>query len=99
MSSFKNHLLISASISNNEISSVHLYLCDEEIARLLYSARNTVCHLKNSEIGVANRYLHYRDMIFFKNLNYKTYDLGGITKSDNDDLIGINNFKKASAEI
>lgn len=95
LNSFKDHLLISASISNNEISSVHLYLCDGEITRLLYSARNTDCRLKNSEIGIANRYLHYRDMIFFKNLNYKTYDLGGIAKSDNDNLIGINKFKKS----
>lgn len=93
LNSFKNHLLISASISNNEISSVHLYLCDGEIARLLYSARNIDCHLKNSEIGRANRYLHYKDILFFKDLNYKIYDLGGYADSDDENLVGINKFK------
>ena len=62
----------------------HVYLHDNSRASLLYSY-----HLSNLDTydgqfrSLANRYLHWLDLIYFKNNNFKTYDLGGISKDPN----------------
>ena len=62
----------------------HVYLHDNSRATLLYSF-----HLQNIDQydgqfrSLANRYLHWLDLTYFKNKNFKTYDLGGISKEPN----------------
>ena len=53
---------------------------EKKIARLMCSIscfRNQDIKIKNL-IGCLNRYLHYSDFLKFKEMGYKTYDLGGI---------------------
>ena len=78
----------------------HSYLYDHNIkrVRILHSAsnlyRNTLTDSEKSLIGRANRLLHYEDMIYFKDLGYITYDLGGYAfSSDDESLKRINKFK------
>jgi len=62
---------------------------------LLYSATTVNSKVSKSEIGRANRFLHYEDIKYFKELGYRFYDLGGIAKDTQDDkLQGINKFKE-----
>lgn len=92
-------IYISKVTSNNESLSFHVYLRDKQnnVMRLLYSITNFEIELndeKLKKIGIANKYLHWEDIRFFKSLGVKSYDWGGIAKeTTNKSLIGINNFK------
>jgi Pyruvate/2-oxoacid:ferredoxin oxidoreductase gamma subunit len=45
-------------------------------------------------IGRANRFLHFQDMIYFKELGFKIYDLGGYKlNTTRVDLLNVNKFK------
>jgi lipid II:glycine glycyltransferase (peptidoglycan interpeptide bridge formation enzyme) len=83
----------------NEPLSYHVYLHDNQnsIIRLMYSITNLEIEIdneKSKQIGVANKYLHWQDIRFFKKNGIKTYDWGGIAKeTTNQNLNGINNFK------
>jgi hypothetical protein len=72
-----------ASTSEGTLLVWHVYLIDDTIkrVRLLYSVskaydENTTSITKE-DIGRANRLLHYEDMLFFKELGFLIYDLGG----------------------
>lgn len=83
---------------NNETLVCHLYLLDKSMGRVrLLNSGTKVSDSNTAEralIGRANRFLHYRDMIYFKNLGYTEYDLGGYAfKTKNSSLNGINSFK------
>jgi hypothetical protein len=79
---------------------MHSYLVDKKLgrARLLHSASHF--RQKNETyprnfIGRANRYLHFEDMLHFKNLGLELYDFGGYAKNTQDpDLQQINSFKE-----
>jgi lipid II:glycine glycyltransferase (peptidoglycan interpeptide bridge formation enzyme) len=47
-----------------------------------------------ANIGLANRYLHYKDIEYFKEKKYKIYDFGGISKNKNEDELNIAKFKQ-----
>jgi hypothetical protein len=75
----------------------HAYLCVGGRARLLHS-----CSLHRSSddvafrglIGRANRYLHWSDMLLFKNEGFAMYDMGGWHLAGTDpELVRINEFK------
>ncbi len=47
-----------------------------------------------SLVGMANRFLHFKDMTYFKDNNYMVYDFGGYAFETNDEqLKNINDFK------
>lgn len=71
----------------------HVYIYDHNVCRLMYSIshyrENT--SIKKSLVGMANRLLHYEDMISFKNKGCKEYDWGGI--EDSEEIKNITDFK------
>ena len=45
-------------------------------------------------ISYANSFLHYQDMLYFKSLGIKTYDLGGYgVDTEDKSILAINQFK------
>ena len=75
----------------------HTHILDTEIVRLLHSA--SLYRLREEDqdsknlIGIANRYLHFEEMKYYKNLGKKTYDWGGAGM--NEDVVHITEFKKS----
>ncbi len=76
----------------------HTYVYDDERARLLHSA--SLYRLIGDEesdsrniIGMGNRYLHYMDMLHFKDKGLKIYDWGGAGRGE--DVINIAEFKES----
>jgi hypothetical protein len=96
---YGDHLLITKALHDGETLVMHSYLFDNTFkrARLLHSAslfRNEHDNNKRSLIGRANRFLHYKDMLFFLEKYYKCYDLGGYAfGTDDPQRIKINEFK------
>lgn len=75
----------------------HLYIATGNRATMLYSAsaRFDEGVIKPIEIGRANRYLHWQDILFFKDKKYDFYDFLGLSKEENDkEQQNINKFKK-----
>lgn len=95
----KSHITRAACSSEGRFLVYHTYLMDESLkrVRLFYSV--SVIHGEISQeernlTGYANRYLHYQDMLLFKEMQYKTYDFGGYAYNTTDkSLMGINEFK------
>ena len=84
---------------------MHSYLIDNDSARvrLLHSASNFRA-MKSSQdralVGRANRFLHFRDMLYFKEAKYNLYDFGGVSIDESDEeLRKINDFKKGFGGI
>ena len=75
----------------------HAYLCVGGRARLLHSASLFRGQLpaQRALTGRANRLLHWRDILEFKQRGYRIYDLGGWTPPDQADeaKARINDFK------
>ncbi len=76
----------------------HAYYCIGGRARLLYSVSifHGLTSAQRNLIGRANRYLHWKDIVHFKNLNYHSYDLGGWSPLGDSDIKKqkINKFKE-----
>lgn len=75
----------------------HAYYLDQKEKRvMLATSASMFRESENSEyrnlIGRANRMLHYKDILAFKELGYEVYDYGGIG-NDNDELRTIAAFK------
>ena len=75
----------------------HTHIVDEEVVRLLHSAslfrlQEEDANSKNL-IGIANRYLHYEEMKYYKSLGKLVYDWGGAGMEE--DVIHITEFKKS----
>jgi hypothetical protein len=93
-----NGLIISnACDANGDCLVAHAYIVDGIRARLLHSAsvfRDTVDKSERALHGRANRLLHWKDILHFKENGYNIYDFGGIGDlSQNPVLAGINEFK------
>ena len=91
-------LVLSIGSVEGEDAIYHTYVHDEKRARLWHSA--SLYRLLNDEegdsrkiIGMGNRYLHYRDMLFFKERGLTEYDWGGAGKTE--DVASITKFKEA----
>lgn len=75
----------------------HLYIVDGVRATMLYSCsgRFIETDVPPLQVGRANRYLHWQDILFFKKQNYQVYDFLGLSIDKNDKAQqNINNFKK-----
>lgn len=78
-------------------SVYHTHIIDKESVRLLHSA--SLFRLQEDDannknlIGIANRYLHYEEMKYYKNLGKKVYDWGGA--GTEDEIIHITEFKRS----
>ena len=88
-------LIVSMAYINGGVVAYHVYLCGDDIARLMYSVssfRNITDSKEKTAIGRANRLLHFEDMIYFKENGYSIYDWGGYSMDET--LAGINAFKR-----
>jgi hypothetical protein len=84
--------------NNGEILVWHVYHRAAARATLLYSASllDTYPAGERGSIGRANRLLHWRDMLFFKNQGISTYDFGGwYEKNEDRARLNINKFKES----
>jgi hypothetical protein len=76
----------------------HGYIVKQNRARLTHSA--SLFRLqgeagRRAELGRANRFLHWSDLVFFRSLGFACYDFGGWYGGSRDDaLMKINSFKK-----
>jgi lipid II:glycine glycyltransferase (peptidoglycan interpeptide bridge formation enzyme) len=96
---FGNNLVITKATHDDCNLVMHAYVTDHEIkrVRLLHSGslfRYEADTEKIQLIGMANRFLHFADMLFFKRNSYLIYDLGGYDVELKDGkLIALNRFK------
>ncbi|MBQ8472243.1 MAG: hypothetical protein IJ501_01925 [Bacilli bacterium] len=90
-----NLLVLTIAVDNeNEELAYHVYVVTDEKVRLLYSCSNFRSDSsKKSLIGRANKYLHWKDILKFKQENKIEYDFGGINSFT--DPNGIDKFKLA----
>ena len=88
---------LSFATNNGEILAAHSYIIDEEvgIVRHLHSATKRLDEQYDRNlIGRANKYLTVKDILYFKEKGFKTFDFGGYAKDTPDEsLKGINNYK------
>lgn len=98
---YNNNLVVTKatkSKSESENLVMHSYIVDFESkrVRLLHSAslfRTDDKKIRNL-VGMANRFLHFEDMKYFKEHNFKVYDFGGYAYNTVDEqLKNINDFK------
>jgi len=97
---YRNNFMATKAVLNENTLVMHAYVRDDVTrrVRLLHSAslfRNAQNTSMKAEIGRANRYLHYKDIMLFKEQGFELYDLGGYTKdADDQSLLNINKFKE-----
>ena len=97
--SINENIIITSINYNTHVLVMHSYLIDIQKgrARLMHSVTNEEIDdikINKKIIGFANRYLHYKDILFFKEKNFVKYDLGGYAhETNNIKLEGINKFK------
>jgi hypothetical protein len=76
----------------------HLYFSTNGRATLLYSVsfyRSLAAKADRQRAGRANRFHHWKDILYFRNAGDSVYDLGGWYEGDSDvSLLRINRFKK-----
>lgn len=98
LESIGSSLFISYSSLNGTICCAHSYLVDRKNKRVtLYqsaSARYFSLVYEPKIIGIANKLLHYEDILFFKSLGFEIYDFGGYFEYLNgNNKRGLNEFK------
>ncbi len=73
----------------------HTYIVEEARARLYQSASQFRVDetISSNVVGFANRYLHYQDMLWFKEQGKKQYDWGGA--GTGEDVESITKFKES----
>lgn len=96
---YSGNITITKAVINDEVLVMHSYVFDKDgsRARLLHAAslfRDENDAQRRSLVGRANRFLHFQDMIYFKDHGFKIYDMGGYAhNSDDPELKSINDFK------
>lgn len=79
-------------VSYDKLTVYHAYVYDNEETVLIYSVSDFREEGMDKNLaGRANKWLHYKDMIFLKNLGLAPYDWGNISNKEN--MNGIDNFK------
>lgn len=90
IASFGNALRISYAVLDGQILAAHTYVFDPEqkIVRQMHSASKRFDeNFDRNKIGRANKYLHYRDMLSFKEQGIEVYDFGGYTPVNSTEVI------------
>ena len=90
-------LALSAAFQGREALVWHAYVTCGKSAQLQY----TGSHYRNQDndyralVGRANRWLHWQDMLRFKEIGLERYDWGGLFEDESTpERAGINRFKK-----
>ncbi len=84
-----NSICISKISMDNIVIVIHIYIVDKKESLLSHSFHNV--DFKNDRIkGEANKSLHWKDIQFFKSMNFEKYDWGGTNFIQNP---GISKFK------
>lgn len=88
------HMMISKALFNGKVIVYHCYIYDDNIARGILSTSHyrSDASVDKQLVGMANRLLHFRDMMEFKKLGLKVYDWAGI--SDDPAIRHITEFKR-----
>ncbi len=100
MAYFENGLLAIAQVLNaNKVPvAQHLYRVNGDRVLLISSISTIYLQTDNKikqEIGAANRFCHWKDMVYFKEQGIRLYDWGGWYNGKEDEaLLGINKFKE-----
>lgn len=91
-------LVTYAFTEDNELLCVHSYVLDGYDRACLVHTFSLFRYYDNDTknmIGRANKFLHYKDIIYFKNLGFNIYDFGGYRLNPpNQEFINVNNFKR-----
>ena len=100
LKAYKDALIITKTFQNETVFAMHAYVVDKEEgrARLLYSAtvNRDTSSIDLNMVGRANRLLHWKDMLMFKDLGLSIYDWGGIAGDpEAKETAGIDSFKMA----
>ena len=90
-------LVLTSASQNGEALVWHAYVTSGKAARLQY----TGSYFRNREndyralVGRANRWLHWREMLQFKDMGIDRYDWGGLFEDESaPERAGINQFKR-----
>ncbi len=83
------NLFISTVRCNDRILVRHIYLHDGSRVLLMHTFHDPETANEQTR-GYANKYLHYRDIITFKEMGFAEYDWGGINE---EQVPGITKFK------
>ena len=91
------NLLLSAAFLDGRMIVAHSYFYDRE-SQIVHTYQSASIRLEESLdknlVGKANKLLHYKDMLHFKQMGVKVYDFGGYSPPENKrELGGINDFK------
>lgn len=96
---YKDKLVITCATLEGKLLAAHAYLCDRDAGtvRLLFSSNVRLREGMDANfIGRANKYLHFKDMMRFKENGYRVYDFGGFALDTNEkQRQGINAFKQS----
>jgi len=96
---YKDKLAITCASLDQRVLAAHAYLCDRTAGtvRLLLSSNIRLTERIDANfIGRANKFLHFKDMIHFKENGYLVYDFGGFAHNTNEkQRHGINTFKQS----
>ncbi len=86
---------ITMAVMGAKVLVYHTYIVEQSRVRLYQSASQFRADesISTNVIGYANRYLHYQDMLWFKDLGKKVYDWGGA--GTNEDVESITKFKES----
>lgn len=86
--------ITSASVNGKKIV-YHTYVTDDTCVRLYHSASlyRQDAEVAQSLVGMANRYLHKEDMLYFKRAGKTAYDWGGAGRTE--EVINITRFKES----
>ncbi len=93
----QDRFIVGFSKLNGEILSANLYIFDIDLGFVrwfLGSSSRLNSALDKKTIGISSKFLLYKSIIHFKNLNLHKFDFGGYAENTtNKSLIGINEFK------
>jgi hypothetical protein len=93
------HMHVSKAVADDGTLVMHAHLLDPQSRRAVLYQSASLFRLEpgpqhRNRVGRANRWLHFRDMLAFKERGAAVYDFGGYAKdTSNSELRGINEFK------
>jgi hypothetical protein len=95
----ENRFLVGYSSLNGQILSANLYIYDIDLGIVrwfLGSSSRLNSNVDKKTIGISNKFLLFKSLIHFKDLNLHKFDFGGYAENTtNKSLKGINDFKAA----